>query len=257
MSAHIFTPVNARNWAGPALPSDASSAMVGDVSDSMRVLVAEDEKKVAGFIRKALRESGFAVDMVHRGDDALELARTSPYDAIVLDVMMPGRDGLSVLRLLRTERIHTPVLLVTARSEPVERIEGLDSGADDYLAKPFDMGELCARVRALTRRTGERQSVLKVDDLSLNLLTREAERGGARIELHAREFALLEFLMRTPGRILTRTQIIEHVWECHFDTGTNVVDTYIMRLRKKIDDGHERKLLHTVRGVGYVLKPAP
>jgi DNA-binding response OmpR family regulator len=220
----------------------------------MRVLLAEDEKKVAGFIRRALREAGFVVDMVHRGDEALELARTTPYDAIVLDVMMPGRDGLSVLRHLREARVRTPVLFVTARGEPTERIEGLDAGADDYLAKPFDMGELCARVRALTRRSGERQTVLRVADLSLNLLTREVERAGQKIELQAREYELLELLMRMPGRVLSRTQIIERVWEYHFDIGTNVVDVYIQRLRRKIDDSFELKLLQTVRGVGYVLK---
>jgi len=223
----------------------------------MRVLLAEDEKKVAGFIRRALREAGFVVDMVHRGDEALELARTTPYDAIVLDVMMPGRDGLSVLRQLREERVHAPVLFVSARGEPVERIEGLDAGADDYLAKPFDMGELCARVRALTRRSIERQTVLKAADLSLNLLTRQVERAGQPIELQAREYELLELLMRTPGRVLSRTQIIERVWEYHFDIGTNVVDVYIQRLRRKIDDAFEPKLLQTVRGVGYVLKPQP
>jgi len=220
----------------------------------MHVLLAEDEKKVAGFIRRALRDAGFAVDMVHRGDEALELARTTPYDAIVLDVMMPGRDGLSVLRQLREVRVQTPVLFVTARGGPSDRIEGLDAGADDYLAKPFDMGELCARVRALTRRSGERQTVLRVGDLSLNLLTRHVERAGQKIELQAREYELLELLMSSPGRVLSRTQIIERVWEYHFDIGTNVVDVYIQRLRRKIDDPFEVKLLQTVRRVGYVLK---
>src|SRR4051812_28248975 len=186
----------------------------------MRVLLAEDEKKVAGFIRRALKDADFSVETVHRGDEALELARTTPFDAIVLDVMMPGRDGLSVLRLLREAGVHTPVLFVTARGEPVERIEGLDAGADDYLVKPFDMGELCARVRALTRRSGERQTVLRVGDLSVNLLTRQVERAGKQIELQAREYELLELLMRTPGRVLSRTQIIERVWEYHFDIGT-------------------------------------
>lgn len=223
----------------------------------MRVLLAEDEKKVAEFIRRALREAGFAVDMVHRGDEALEKARTQPYEAIVLDVMMPGRDGLSVVRLLREERVLTPVLFVSARGEPVERVEGLDAGADDYLAKPFDMSELVARVRALTRRSAERQTVLSVADLSLNLLTRQVTRAGRAIELQAREFELLELLMRTPGRVLSRTQIIERVWEYHFDIGTNVVDVYIQRLRRKIDDDFEPKLLQTVRGVGYVLRPEP
>ena len=223
----------------------------------MRVLLAEDEKKVAEFIRRALREAGFVVDMVHRGDEALEKARNTPYDAIVLDVMMPGRDGLSVLRILREERVQTPVLFVSARGEPVERVEGLDAGADDYLAKPFDMGELVARVRALTRRSAERQTVLSVADLALNLLTRQVQRAGRAINLQAREFELLELLRRTPGRVLSRTQIIERVWEYHFDIGTNVVDVYIQRLRRKIDDDFEPKLLHTVRGVGYVLKSEP
>lgn len=223
----------------------------------MRVLLAEDEKKIAEFIRRALREAGFVVDMVHRGDEALEKARTTPYDAIVLDVMMPGRDGLSVLRVLREERVQTPVLFVSARGEPVERVEGLDAGADDYLAKPFDMGELVARVRALTRRSAERQTVMNVADLSLNLLTRQVQRAGQLIELQAREFELLELLMRMPGRVLSRTQIIERVWEYHFDIGTNVVDVYIQRLRRKIDDDFEPKLLHTVRGVGYVLRSEP
>ncbi len=223
----------------------------------MRVLLAEDEKKVAEFIRRALREAGFTVDMVHRGDEAMEKARTTPFDAIVLDVMMPGRDGLSVLRQLREERVHTPVLFVSARGEPVERVEGLDAGADDYLAKPFDMDELVARVRALTRRSGERQTVMNVADLTLNLLTRQVQRAGKTIELQAREYELLELLLRTPGRVLSRTQIIERVWEYHFDIGTNVVDVYIQRLRRKIDDDFEPKLLHTVRGVGYVLRTEP
>ncbi len=220
----------------------------------MHILLAEDEKKVASFIRRALREEGFQVDMVHRGDEAFQRARTHPYDVIVLDIMLPGGDGLSLVRRLRGERIYTPVLFVTARTDPNERIEGLDAGADDYLGKPFDMGELLARVRALTRRTGERQSVLRIADLSLNLLTRQVKRAGQPIELQTREFALLEFFLRSAGRILSRTQIIERVWDYHFDTGTNVVDVYIQRLRRKIDDAHATKLLHTVRGVGYLLQ---
>lgn len=221
----------------------------------MRVLLAEDEKKIASFIRKALREAGYAVDEIHRGDEALELASTTPYDVIVLDVMMPGRDGLSVLRLLRERRNSTPVLLLTARGEVSERVEGLNLGADDYMAKPFAMDELIARLNALTRRTGiARATILKVGDLTVNLITREVTRGGCAVDLAVREFALLDYLMRSPGRVLTRTQICEHVWDYHFDTGTNVVDVYIQRLRRKIDDGHEIKLLQTVRGVGYSLK---
>jgi DNA-binding response OmpR family regulator len=224
----------------------------------MRVLLAEDEKKIASFIRKALREAGHAVDEVHRGDEALELASTTPYDVLVLDVMMPGRDGLSVLRLLRERRNSTPVLLLTARGEVSERIEGLNLGADDYMSKPFAMDELVARVNALTRRgSGERSTILRVADLVMNLITREVTRAGVKIDLAVREFALLDYLMRSPGRVLTRTQICEHVWDHHFDTGTNVVDVYVQRLRRKIDDGHETKLLHTVRGVGYSLRDCP
>jgi two-component system, OmpR family, response regulator len=221
----------------------------------MRVLVAEDEKKVSNHIRNALRAEGFAVDEVHRGDDALEMAATSPFDAIVLDVMMPGRDGLSVLRSLRERRITTPVMLLTARGEVSERVEGLTLGADDYLSKPFAMDELVARVHALLRRqSGQGLTMLQVRDLSMNLVTREVIRAGRKIELVPREFALLQFLMQTPNRVLTRTQMIEHVWDYHFDTGTNVVDVYIQRLRRKIDDEHEVKLLQTIRGVGYALK---
>jgi DNA-binding response OmpR family regulator len=221
----------------------------------MRILIAEDEKKVASHIRSALREAGFAVDEVYRGDDALELAQTRQYDVLVLDIMMPGRDGLSVLKLLRDKRNSVPVLLLTARGELSERVEGLMLGADDYLSKPFAMDELIARVHTLLRRsTRELAAVLDVDDLSLNLLSREVRRGTVKIDLAPREFALLECLMRSSGRVLSRTYLIEKVWDFHFDTGTNVVEVYIQRLRRKIDDGHEGKLLHTVRGVGYVLK---
>lgn len=221
----------------------------------MRVLLAEDEKKVAQHIRTALREQGFTVDMFHRGDDALSAALSTPYDAVVLDVMMPGRDGLSVLRVLREKRISAPILLVTARGEVSERVEGLMLGADDYLSKPFAMNELVARVIALSRRSSSNGlTLLRVEDLTMNLVTREVTRGGEKIELPMREFALLEFLMRSPGRVLSKTQLIENVWEWHFDTGTNVVEVYIQRLRKRLDEGREVKLIHTVRGVGYVLR---
>lgn len=221
----------------------------------MRVLVAEDEKKVSRHIGNALREAGFAVEEAHRGDEALELAASKPFDALVLDIMMPGRDGLSVLRTLRERRITTPVMLLTARGEVSERVEGLTLGADDYLAKPFAMDELVARVEALVRRhSGQGLTILQVHDLSMNLVTREVSRAGRRIELPVREFSLLQFLLQTPNRVLTRTQIIEHVWDYHFDTGTNVVDVYIKRLRRKIDGEEEIKLLHTIRGVGYALR---
>lgn len=221
----------------------------------MRVLLAEDEKKVCQFVRKALQENGFTVDPVHDGESALETAITGSYDVIVLDIMMPGKDGLSVLRMLRAARNSTPILLLTARGEVSERVEGLELGADDYVAKPFAMRELVARVNALARRAnGERATALRVADLTMNLLTREVTRGGQKIELAVREFELLDYLMRYPGRVLSRTSICEHVWNHHFDTGTNVVDVYINRLRRKIDDFHEAKLLQTVRGVGYMLR---
>ncbi|HEY3899751.1 MAG TPA: response regulator transcription factor [Chthoniobacter sp.] len=221
----------------------------------MRILLAEDEKKVASHIHNALREAGFVVDEVHRGDQALDLAGERQYDVLILDIMMPGRDGLSILKMLRDQRNPVPVLLLTARGEVSERVEGLMLGADDYLGKPFAMDELIARVHTLTRRVSrELVTMLNVHDLSLNLLTRDVTRAGGRIDLAPREFSLLECLMRSKGRVLSRTHLIEKVWDFHFDTGTNVVDVYVQRLRRKIDDGHEVKLLHTVRGVGYLLK---
>ncbi len=221
----------------------------------MRVLVVEDEKKTASFIRKALQSESFAVDVCHDGAEALAAAASTPFDAIVLDIMLPGRDGLSVLQQLRQRRNLTPVLLLSARGEVNERVEGLNTGADDYLSKPFALAELVARVRALTRRSGENKSpLLRVVNLTLDTLTRRAERGGVDIELTAREYRLLEFLMRSAGRLCGRMMILEKVWDYDFDPGTNLVDVYIRRLREKIDADFEPKLLHTVRGVGYVLK---
>jgi heavy metal response regulator len=224
----------------------------------MRILVVEDEKKTASFIRKALRAEGFAVDVCHDGEDALHLAATTPYDAMVLDIMLPGRDGLSVLRQLRERRSAVPVLLLSARGEVNERVEGLDAGADDYLPKPFALAELVARVRAMGRRGGEsRASVLQVADLSLDTVTRAARRGETVIELTTREYRLLEFLMRSPGRVCGRMTILEKVWDYDFDPGTNLVDVYVRRLREKIDTDSQTKLIHTVRGVGYVLREKP
>jgi DNA-binding response OmpR family regulator len=221
----------------------------------MRILVVEDEKKTASFIRKALQAEGFAVDVCHNGNDGLAAARLTPFDAIVLDIMLPGRDGLGVLRQLREKQNTTPVLLLSARGEVNERVEGLNAGADDYLPKPFVIAELVARVRALGRRGGEsRPAVLRVGDLSLDTITRLAERGGKAIELTTREYRLLEFLMRSEGRICGRMAILEKVWDYDFDPGSNLVDVNVMRLREKIDSGTERKLLHTVRGIGYVMK---
>jgi DNA-binding response OmpR family regulator len=221
----------------------------------MRVLVVEDEKKTASFIRKALQGEGFAVDVCHRGDDALTAVTATPFDGVVLDIMLPGRDGLSVLRQLRERNDHTPVLLLSARGEVNERVEGLNAGADDYLPKPFAVAELVARVRALGRRGAESKSpLLRVGNLTLDTILHRAQRGGRFFDLTAREFRLLEFLMRSAGRICGRMSIIEKVWDYDFDPGTNLVDVYVKRLREKIDDGFEAKLLHTVRGAGYVLK---
>jgi DNA-binding response OmpR family regulator len=221
----------------------------------MRVLVVEDENKTASFIRKALQAEGFAVDVCHRGDEALAAAAHSPFDGIVLDIMLPGRDGLSVLKQLRSQKNHTPVLLLSARGAVNERVEGLNAGADDYLPKPFVIAELVARVRALGRRGNETKSMLlQVADLTLDTVSHRAQRGGKTFDLTAREFRLLEFLMRSAGRICGRMSIIEKVWDYDFDPGTNLVDVYVRRLREKIDEGFESKLLHTVRGAGYVLR---
>jgi DNA-binding response OmpR family regulator len=224
----------------------------------MRVLVVEDERKTAAFVRKALQAEGFAVDVCHNGEEAWSAARVTPFDAIVLDVMLPGRDGLSLLRQLRERQNTTPVLLLSARGEVNERVEGLNAGADDYLAKPFVISELVARVRALGRRSGDsRSATLRVGDLSLDTITHHAERGGIKIELTAREYRLLEFLMRSAGRICGRMAILEKVWDYDFDPGSNLVDVNVMRLREKIDENFEPKLLHTIRGLGYTIKAPP
>jgi DNA-binding response OmpR family regulator len=222
----------------------------------MHVLVVEDERKTAAFIRKALLAESFAVDVSHNGPEALTLASKTPFDAIVLDIMLPGRDGLSVLRELREQQNATPILLLSARGQVDERVEGLNAGADDYLPKPFALEELIARVRSMgRRRSGEvKPALLCVADLTLDTNTRQARRGGNSFELTTREYRLLEFLMRSAGRICGRMTILEQVWEYNFDPGTNLVDVYIKRLREKIDDGFEVKLLHTVRGTGYLLK---
>ncbi len=221
----------------------------------MKLLVIEDETKIASLLRKGLEEQGFKVDISGDGEDGLERATKTPYDAIVIDIMLPKRDGLSVLRTLRTRKVTTPVMIITARGDVNERIEGLNLGADDYMAKPFSMDEVVARIRALIRRvTGESITLYKMADLTMNLVTREVFRGTRRINLTAREFRLLEHLLRVPGQVVTRTQLIERVWEYHFDPGTNLVDVYIQRLRRKIDDGEDLKLIQTVRGVGYCVR---
>src|SRR5580704_3518384 len=218
----------------------------------MRILVVEDERKIANFIQKGLKEFGFAVENVGRGDEALEIILDNPFDAVVLDIMLPGRDGLSVLRALRERSNAVPVLILTARGQISEKVEGLDLGADDYLPKPFAIEELAARLRAVIRRqTGENLVRYRTQDLTLDMATRIAQRGNRRIDLTGREFALLECLMRAPGRVFTRTQLCQHVWEYQFDAGTNLVEVYIQRLRRKIDDSEPTKLIQTVRGVGY------
>ena len=224
----------------------------------VKILVIEDEKKLASLIRKGLEAQGFVVEAVHHGDEGYTLATTRPYDAVVLDIMLPGRDGLSILRNLRERRMAVPVILLTARSELNERLEGLNAGADDYLTKPFFIEELVARVHAVTRRvSGASQSILAVADLTMNLLTRQVKRGEQAVELTAREFSLLEQMMRSPGRVLTRVQICEQVWSYDFDPGTNLVDVYVKRLRQKVDSASELKLIETVRGVGYRIRPSP
>ena len=223
----------------------------------MRVLVVEDEKKTASFVRKALQAEGFAVDVCHNGDDALAAARATPFDGIVLDIMLPGRDGLSVLRQLREHRNATPILLLSARGEVNERVEGLNAGADDYLPKPFELAELVARVRALTRRGGENKlPVLRVADLSLDTVNRLAQRRGRDIELTAREYRLLEFLMRSAGRLCGRMMILEKVWGIRFEPRTNNLDVHMSRLRAKIDGTSRTPLIETHRGQGYVLRSA-
>lgn len=221
----------------------------------MRILVIEDEAKVGSFIRRALEEESAAVDLCADGGEGLEWALGGSYDAIVLDLMLPNMPGLEILKRIRKEGLQTPVLILTARSQVDQRVQGLDAGADDYLTKPFAIEELLARIRVLLRRgSGEAKGILQVDDLVLNPASREVTRGGQRIELTSKEYALLEYLMRNHGRVLTRPMISEHVWNLDFDTFTNVIDVYVNYLRNKIDRGHERKLIHTVRGSGYVLR---
>ena len=212
----------------------------------------EDDKKLAGLVRKGLEAQGFTVDFCDHGDDAYALATTRAYDALVLDIKVPGRDGLSILRNLREQRLAVPVIIVTARSALNERLEGLNLGADDYLTKPFYVDELIARLHAVTRRAaGNALTLLHHGDVSVNLVTRETRRADELVELTAREFALLTYLLRSPGQTFTRSQICEHVWNYNFDPGTNLVDVYIQRLRRKLAEGDDDSLIETVRGVGY------
>jgi len=221
----------------------------------MRILVVEDERKVASFIQKGLAEEGHAVDVALDGEDGLTMALDGVHDLVVLDIMLPKRDGLSVLRELRNRRIQTPVLLLTARDAVPDRVAGLDAGADDYLVKPFAFDELLARIRALLRRRGgDRAAVLAAAELTLDPATREVRRAGKKIDLTPKEYALLEYLLRNKGRVLSRALIAQHVWDYHFDSSTNVIDVYINYLRKKVDADFTPRLIHTVRGAGYVLR---
>jgi heavy metal response regulator len=222
----------------------------------MRLLVVEDEHKLAGVIKRGLEEQGYAVDLAYDGPDGLALAQSEPYDLVVLDVMLPGFDGLEVCRRLRAARRNMPVLMLTARDSVDDRVAGLDAGADDYLAKPFAFRELLARVRALLRRDSlSRDPLLKVGDLEVDTVSHEVRRGGRPIELTSKEYAVLEYFVRNPNRVLTRTQIAEHVWDYDFVAMSNVVDVYVRYLRRKLGDEAEPRLIRTIRGVGYQLKP--
>jgi heavy metal response regulator len=222
---------------------------------TVKILIVEDEKKVSDFVRKGLQEEGYVTDAVYNGEDGLRMGSDDVYDLVILDIYLPKMDGLTVLKKLREKKINTPVLLLTVRATIEDKVLGLNSGADDYLTKPFAFQELLARVRALLRRRVEVNSAeITVSDLVLDPVRRSVNRGGRKIELTAKEFSLLEFMMRNPERVLTRTAIINHVWNYDFDSETNVVDVYVNYLRRKIDAGEAPKLIHTIRGVGYVLK---
>ncbi len=218
----------------------------------MRVLIIEDNPKMAMAIQRGLTEHGYAADACHTGYEGEELAAIEPYDLVILDVMLPDRDGVDVCRNLRRREINKPVLMLTALSGTHDKVAGLDAGADDYLTKPFEFEELLARVRALLRRGEATEGrTLTCEDLELDLYTRTAKRGGEDYELSNKEFGLLEYLMRNPNRVLSRTQIAEKVWDMNFEPGSNVIDVYISSLRKKIDRGFERELIHTIKGAGY------
>ena len=221
----------------------------------MRILVVEDDKKVAGFIKKGLEEESYAVDVAYNGEDGLHFGSEGKYDLIILDIMLPKIDGLEILSQLRDQGKDTPILLLTAKDAVDDKVTGLNKGADDYLTKPFAFSELLARVRVLLRRgKAEVKTTLMISDLTLDLVSHKVNRGGDEIELTGKEYGLLEYFMRNQEKVLTRTMIAEHVWDYNFDTFTNVIDVYINHLRKKIDKGRELKLLHTLRGVGYVMK---
>jgi two-component system OmpR family response regulator len=222
----------------------------------MRILVLEDDSKIASFLEKGLKQSGFAVDVSADGEEGLVMVRSNPYDAAIMDRMLPGMDGLEIIRLMRRDGIQTPVLVLSARASVDDRIEGLQAGGDDYLTKPFSFSELLARVHALIRRSSQatEPTRLEWEDLQMDLLTREVFVGQEKVDVQPKEFALLEYLIRQKGRVVTKTMILEHIWNYHFDPQTNVVDVLVSRLRNKVDPNRQR--IHTIRGVGYVLRHA-
>lgn len=222
----------------------------------MRVLIVEDDEQIASFVIKGLKQSGFAVDHASDGEDGLHMAELNPYDVMIIDIMLPKRDGFSVIESLRSTGNTTPILVLSARGSIDDKLKGFQSGSDDYLTKPFSFSELQARVQALLRRAtrGQSQNVLSVGELQMDLLRRTVTRSSREIELQPREFALLEYLMRNSGNVVSKTMILEHVWDYHFDPQTNVVDVLVHRLRNKIDKDFKTKMIQTVRGVGYVLK---
>jgi heavy metal response regulator len=222
----------------------------------MRLLIVEDDQEIAAFIAKGMKQEGFAVDLAANGEDGLHLALNEPYDAAIIDVMLPGMDGLSIIETLRRRHVDLPVLILSAKRSLDDRVRGIQKGGDDYLVKPFAFSELLVRVQALIRRSSKttESSSLTVGDLSIDLLKREVYRSGKKIDLQPREYALLEYLMRNADRVLSKTMILEHVWDFHFDPQTNVVDVLVCRLRNKVDKSFPRKMIQTIRGVGYVLK---
>lgn len=222
----------------------------------MRILLVEDDQKIASFIIKGLKAAGFAVDHASDGEEGLHLALSESYDTAIIDIMLPKRDGLSLIEKMRREKLNTPVMVLSAKGSIDDRVKGLQTGSDDYLTKPFAFTELLARVQALIRRASgaSEPTRLVVSDCSMDLITREVIRGGKRIDLQPLEFSLLEYLMRNAGKVVSKTMIMEHVWDYHFDPQTNVVEARISRLRDKMDKGFPAKLIHTVRGVGYVFK---
>ena len=225
----------------------------------MRILLVEDDVKIASFIVKGLRAAGFAVDHAPDGENGLHMALTEPYDTAIIDIMLPKLDGLSLIERMRKERVRTPVIILSAKGSVDDRVKGLQTGSDDYITKPFAFSELLARVQALIRRgSGQAEPArLTVGDLSMNLITREVTREGRKIELQPMEFSLLEYLVRNAGKVVSKTMIMEHVWDYNFDPQTNVVEARISRLRDKIDRDFSKKLIHTIRGVGYVVKETP